>query len=226
MSVNYTLIFQNNSSNPWTAAIYQNDPDINNPEVMSLAWFAKKANPTTKVQFSWTIDYGFVWSETGKLNDGVIFTASQDWSADLTTSNRVGFTDENGAFTFENQVQGPVPGTLSIAQDKTIPANTASVGVSMSGAGTYVVQAQPNITASFTPHPNYWITFGTYTQGEVMNIGQLTNEAEVAFPPNVYSMTAILSMQNTWSVVPTSQVNASFLQARKSDKKALWGADC
>ncbi len=226
MGVNYTLIFQNNSSNLWTAAVYQNDPDINNPDVMSLAWFTKAAAPTTNVQFGWTIDYGFVWSETGTLTKGVVFTASQDWPADLTTTNRVGFTDENSAFTFQNQVEGPLPGTLSIVQDNTIPADTASVGVSMSGSGTYAVQAQPNITASFTPHPNYWITFGSYIQGEVMDIGQLTNAAEVAFPANVYSMTAILSATNTWSVHKTSDVNARFLAARKSDKQALWGADC
>ena len=225
MSVTYNLIFQNNSSNTWTAAVYQDDPNIGNPDVMSLAWFTKAAAPTTNVQFSWTIDYGFVWSETGTLTDGVVFTASQDWSADLTSTNRVGFTNQNSAFTFQDQTQGPQPGTLSIVQDGTIPANTASVGVSMSGAGTYAVQAQPNITASFTPHPNYWITFGQYTKGEVMDIGQLTNKAAVEFPANVYSMTAILSATNTWSVKPTSQVNAEFLSARKGSKEALWGAD-
>jgi hypothetical protein len=221
----YTLIFQNNSINTWTAAVYQQPPDIGQQNVMSLAWFAQAAAPTTNIRFNWEIEYEFVWSETGTLSSGVVFTASQTWQTNPQgQNNQVGFTFGNGGpFTFTNQAAGPQQGTLYIVQDETIPENTASVGIAMYNSGTFAVQAEPNINASFTPQPNYWITFGDYVQGQVIDVQQITNEAEIVFPSNVFSMTAILNPDNTWTVQPTSQVNAAFLQARQRDPKARWG---
>jgi hypothetical protein len=219
----YSLTFVNNSSNTWDAAVYQKDPDLGVPNVQSLAWFTKTAAPTTKLVFTWTINYSFIWSETGQLVPGVQFNASQDWPADLSTTNQVSFT-KSPAYTFQNQTQGPAAGTLYISQDNTIPSKVASVGIGMSGAGVFAVQAQPNLQATFVPHPQYWITFGQFTQGEVLDIGQITSKAaNVKYPFNVYSMTAILGPDNKWTVNPTSSVNAAFLEARKSHKEAVWG---
>jgi hypothetical protein len=202
--VKYSLTFVNYSSNTWDAAVYQKDPDLGVPNVQSLAWFAKTAAPTTKVVFSWTIDYSFVWSETGELVPGVMFNATQDWPANLDTQNKVTFT-KDPAYTFANQIQGPQPGILYISQDNTLPSKMASVGIGMSGSGVFAVQAQPNIQVSFTPHPQYWITFGQFTQGEVLDIGQVVGQAaQIQFPFNVYAITAILGPDNRWTVRPTS----------------------
>jgi hypothetical protein len=70
----------------------------------------------------------------------------------------------------------------------------------MSGAGTFVVQAQPNINLTFTPHPTYWITFGNYTPGQVLDIGQITNKQQLEFAPNTYNLNVQLKNDNTWSV--------------------------
>lgn len=209
----YSLLFVNNSSNSGDACVYQTDPDIGIPDVMSLAWFSKYAFPTTKLMFQWTIDYDFVWAETGELVPGVIFMASQAWPTDLSNQNNVTLTYQNLAYNFKNQTQGSEPGTLYIEQDNTIPLKQAAVGIGMSGFGTFAVQAQPNLHLTFTPHPKYWITFGNFTQGEVLDIGEITNPGEVAFPPGVTSMTAILKPDNTWSVNPTSQVSPKELKA-------------
>ncbi|HUR82318.1 MAG TPA: protein rhiA [Thermoanaerobaculia bacterium] len=220
----YSLVFQNNSINTWTAAVYQQAPNTGTQDVMSLAWFAEAAAPTTQVVFTWEIDYSFVWSQTGTLVPGVLFAASQTWATNPSgANNQVTFTDEP-PFTFTNQTAGPQQGTLYINQDGTIPENTAAVGIAMSGAGTFVVQAEPNILASFTPTPNYWITFGQYTQGQVMDIQEITNSAQIVFPPNVYSMTAILNANNTWTVQTTEQTNAALVSARRKNRRALWGA--
>lgn len=220
----YSLIFQNNSSNTWTACVYQKAPDLATQDVMSLAWFAKGAAPTTNIVFDWQVNYAFVWSETGPLIPGVMFAASQTWPADPDGhNNQVTLTDANGVFTFANQTAGPAEGSLYIVQDGTIPENTAAVGIAMSGAGTFVVGAEPNIQAMFTPTPNYWITFGEYTQGEVIDIEQITNSAQILYPPNVTSMTAILNADNTWTIRPTSQVNAALVKNRKRNPRAVWG---
>jgi rhizosphere induced protein len=223
MATQYSLIFVNNSTQTGSACVYQQDPDTTDPNVMSLAWFAKAAAPTTTLQFDWTVDYSFVWSETGTLKPGVMFTASQNLPADLSTSNQVQFTTAGGAYTFQNQSQGGQAGTLYVLEDNTIPPNQASVGIGMSGSGTFAVQAQPNITAEFTPHPEYWITFGNYTAGEVLDVTTITASANIAFPANTYSMTATLGSNNTWTVQSTADVNAAFVEARKKNPKALWG---
>jgi len=162
MSDTYTLTFINKSNNNWDFCCYQQDPNIKVPGVMSLAWFAFPVAPTTAISFSWEISYQFVWSQIGSLAAGVKFAASQKWDANLSSANSVDFTRKpNKAFTFQNQMSAGVPGTLFINQDDSIPSDTAAVGINMgivgaplgAGTGTFVVAAQPEITASFTPHP-------------------------------------------------------------------------
>jgi hypothetical protein len=220
----YSLIFQNNSINLGSACVYQQPPNLGTQDVMSLAWFAQEAAPTTKIRFSWQVDYSFVWAETGPLVPGVMFSASQTLPANPGgINNQVTLTDTQGALNFVNQTAGPQLGNLYIEQDGTIPENTASVGIAMSGAGTFAVAAEPNIQAVFTPTPNYFITFGQYTQGEVMSIETITSAAQIVFPANVFSMTAILNQDNTWTVRQTSQVNSSLARRRKSNPRAVWG---
>lgn len=201
----YSLEFINNSSNSWDVCVYQDDPNIGIPNVMSLAWFTKRVAPTTTVTFTWGIDYNFVWSETGELKPGITFKASQTWAADPAGNNQITLTHDgtaNGAYTFSNLTTGPQKGNLYITQDNKIPLKQASTGIGMSGKGTFVCQSQPNINLIFTPHPRYWITFGQFQPGEVLDIESITNKAEIDFPPNIYTMQAILQADNTWTVQP------------------------
>ena len=102
---------------------------------------------------------------------------------------------------------GASPGSLQINTDSTIPSDTFSVGVGMSNSGTYAVQAQPNWDVLFTPTPEYWVVFGTYTQGEVLSITSSSQTAQVVFPDNVYEMWAILNSNNTWTISTTPPSN-------------------
>jgi hypothetical protein len=215
-SQSYTLNAINNSNNSGSFCVFQTDPDLGVSNVLSLAWFSKFAHPNTTVKFTWTVDYNFVWSETGVLTPGVVFDASQVFDADLQNGNQITLT-YNSAFNFINQTKGPKAGILYIKEDATIPANKASVGIGMSGFGTFVVQAQPNLNLNFTPHPSYFIAFGNFTQGEVLDISEMTNTAEIAFAPNVYSVTAILGADNAWTVKTTKALNALVVGARESD---------
>lgn len=200
----YQLYFVNNSTISGSACVYQQDPNIGMPNVMSLAWFAKAANPNTSLLFQWNIDYNFVWSETGVLTPGVIFMAAEKVGANLKDQNLIEFTKENDAFTFKKPPKkGTTSGTLFIDQDDTIPSKMASVGVGMSGKGTFVVESQPSVLAKFTPHPQYWITFGTYQLGQVMDVETIVDKsAQIEFPPAVSTMTATLNKDNTWTVTP------------------------
>lgn len=216
--VNYTLLFKNNSTNAGSVIVFQQDPAIGIPNVFPLAWFSKYTFPTTTAVFTWQINFNFVWEQTGELVPGVIFSASQDPGADLSTSNEITLTYDpvNLAYDFIDQGPGPRQGSLYINQTGDVPLKQASVGIGMSGAGTFVVQAQPHLQLTFTPHPRYYVAFGTFTQGEVLDIQSLTNIAEVDFPSGVYSMTAVLNADNTWTIATTQSVNAAIATTRRN----------
>lgn len=201
--VQYQLVVVNNSDNVGSVCVFQRPAEAaETPNIMSIAWLTKRLYPTSQVRFTWELDYQFVWAETGELKPGVTFDAGQSWQAGLTENNMVTLhCDEYGAYTFQNQTTNAnATGSLVIQQDSTIPLNRASAGLGMGGQGVYALQAQPNMTIIFTPHPTYWLTFGEYTQGEVLNTSEIANMTQISFPPNVYSMKAVLGANNVWSV--------------------------
>lgn len=219
MGTQYTLRVVNDSTNFVDMCMYQQDPNLGVPNALSLAWFAKPAYPTTTVMFRWTVDYSFIWSETGTLIPGVYFDASQVWpadpsvvgtSSDARAGNQIGFSHpSSNAYTFTSTATPSAQaGSLYVKEDANIPLKRASVGIGMSGAGTFAVQSQPNLNLTFTPHPIYYLAAGTYTQGEVLDIGSVTNPTGIRFPAGVVSMTARLTENNTWDVNPTSRLNA------------------
>lgn len=220
----YSINFINNSSNSGNFMCFQKDPDISTDGVMSLAWFAKYAHPNTNIRFDWEIDYSFVWGQTGELIPGVMFYAGETLDADLEQNNKVTLRYLDGAYTFTNQTTQEPGGSLYVYEDDTVPLKMASVGIGMSGAGTFVVQAQPNMNVTFTPHPTYWVAFGNYQTGEVLDIQEINNDAQVEFPPGVYAMNAILNMDNTWTIEPVASTNARYAEAVQQNKEAVYGA--
>ena len=195
----YTLTFINYSSLAGSVCVYQKPVDIGVPNAMSLAWLTYHSYPSTEVDLTWSIDYSFVWSKTGVLKPGVEFRASQRKIADLDRNNKIAFTHTEYGLIFMDQTDGP-NGTLWIDQDGTIAVNTASVGIGMSGEGVFAVQAQPNFHLGFTPHPNYWITFGCFEKGMVLDIQQITDSCNIEFPYGIYQMYAILGLDNRWTI--------------------------
>lgn len=199
----YTIRFENHSTDAGDFCVYQTSPDMETYNVMSLAWFAKRCHPETEAAFSWEVAYNFVWSETGVLRPGVVFNASQSVNADLDSNNKITL-NYDGAYAFKDQATADKTGTLFIKQDGSIPLKQAAVGVGMGDSPAYAVQAQPNRMLKFTPHPTYWVTFGTFTPGQVIDLENMTLCQQIDFPPNVYNMKATLRSDNTWIVAPCS----------------------
>jgi hypothetical protein len=196
----YAVTFNNKSANFGVVCLYQADANANMPG-MPLAWMCQPSAPDTYTTFQWTIDYAFIWDRIGTLVPGMIVKPSQMAPADPNAMNQITFTRASpGMFEFTNPTQRQPLGSLIIQQDGTIPLNQLAVGISMSGSGTFAVQAQPNTTAVFTPRPSYWITFGQYTAGQVLDPGRIPNSAEIIFPPDVFTMTAALNADNSWTI--------------------------
>jgi hypothetical protein len=199
MGDTYKLNVKNDSTRVGNVCIYQQSPDVNIPGILTLAWLSKRAHPDTLVTFEWTVDYTFVWSEQGTLQPKAKFKASQNLNADLKAYNQVSFDYADGAFTFSDQTKGPRTNSLYVMQGPNIAPKKAHVGIGMSGAGSFVVPCQPNVEAYFTPHPKYYVLFGDYEQGEVIDITQIGTAQEVTFVDTEVSLR--LNEHNLWVAV-------------------------
>ncbi|MBY5344364.1 hypothetical protein [Rhizobium leguminosarum] len=194
----YSLTCINNSQLHGSFAVFQKAPPTTIPgNVFSLAWFARPTAPGSRLTFTWGVEYSFVWSETGLLQPGINFSASQTVPADPDRQNLVQLTkDQYGATTFGSPSGTGALGSLTIQQLSNVAPNKTSVGIGMSGSGTFAVQAAPNMTAVFTPHPNYWVVFGNYETGDVMDIQDVTEAVEVTYGGSLTSRTAELNLEN------------------------------
>lgn len=215
----FSILFKNDSGAAGTAVLYQPLPDT---EV--LVWLSKYAYPGTTVSFEWQVEYGFVWSESGRLGPGVVVAASQYQPADLQENNLISlaYDGKHDAFHFEDQTSGGPSGSLSIRAEGSVPFDTAAVGIGIAGAATAVVPAKPNLITTFSPRPHFWIAFGSFIQGEVLDLKTLANPAQVTFQPSMYSMTAILNKDGKWAIRPTVRVNEELLRAREAGVAARW----
>jgi hypothetical protein len=202
MSTAYSLTVTNNSTQFQDIVVYQKQVDLGVPNALSLAWFAKGAYPGTSVTFDWSEDYCFVWSEMGDLQKGATFLAQQVVQADPENieQNQIQLGYGRGAFTFVDGSAAGTPqlGSLYIRALPTVPTDTAVVGIGMSGAGTFVVPAQPNLNYVFTPKPSFWVAAGTFTQGQVLDTEEITNEQQVTFD-GTFSQSLTLGATNLWA---------------------------
>lgn len=200
-SVGYTVNFVNNSNNAGTAYMFQTDPSATAQNASSLAWFSYPSNVGVVNTFLWSIDYSVFWSSTANLVPGVVVTSSQTLPCGVTSNNQTTLSRNDFGYYLSAPVTGSPSGSIIILQDSKVVSNTASIGIGMSGAGTFAVPAQPNITALFTPNPTYWISFSLapVKKGTVL-ITQSTNSQMIQFPPGMTTCTATLSATNSWSV--------------------------
>ena len=196
-----TLI--NNGNREWKFYVYQKDPNRRQPDVFCLAWLVSPylLRVDAQVEFQWSLDYVFVWNSTGKLKPGVTVVTSGKQECSPSGNNATTFK-ALPAPGLSEATHGSESGTLIIKDDGDVPADTFSVGIGMSGAGTFLQQAEPSLLHKFTPKPSYWVAAGLDVEvGTVLDIQTITPTAEVQFPPGIYSITATLNKDNTWSVV-------------------------
>jgi hypothetical protein len=198
----YALTLVNQSAAPWTFYVYQKLPALAS-DIFSLAWFASPFVITVgnQVSFNWDITYDFVWGATGTIMPGVTFSAGGTMDADPAGANTTDFSAQPGP-NLSPAVQDPPAGSLVINDAFNVPNDTFSVGIGMSGTGTYAVQAGTNLIHTFTPTPSYWVGAGQNVQvGTVLDIQTVTQSAEVSFPVNKFNATGTLDQSNKWTFV-------------------------
>lgn len=200
----YTMSFRNESSLFGNFCIYLRDPRQQiDPNLFTLAWLVKPCHPGTSAEFQWNIEYGLTWSETGKLGkDQVSFSCSEMRVIDPSDAenNSLGITKENNAYHFIEGVKNYPKGALGIRSDHTIPVTGLSLGITMSGQPAFALPATPNYSFCFEPHPEYWVAFGNFVPGEVIDVNTVSSAAKVAFPFGEFDRTVTFNEDNTWTV--------------------------
>jgi len=214
MGKKYSITVNNHASNSAYFMVFQSDPTNWAPNALSLAWFSKYSNPgpTTRVTFEWNLETGFSWAETGELQAGIVYTATETY--DPTNGlNRI-MLDYNGAYQFVEPSKGPDPARFYLGETGNIPINSkAAVGMTMSGSTVFAVQAMPNQSLTFSPHPKYYIAYGNYQEGDVIDVGTINNPLELPYPTGVYALTTTLNIDGSWDQPQTlAQANAERLR--------------
>ncbi|MDR0689086.1 MAG: hypothetical protein LBG08_02300 [Spirochaetaceae bacterium] len=205
---NYSLTVKNNSPNSGSICVYTTSPDTQKIQqnLRSLAWFTKATNPNSKVRFSWELQYSFAWAETGLLIPGVHFEAGEIANADPADDqkNKVYFDKREDAYLFGDREKATTPsdGALGITTSKIIPHGIASIGVGINGKAALAVDATPNYQFTFIPKIRYWLAFGHFKAGVVLDLNSMVrNVCEIEFPPGIYSLYVELQADNTWGLV-------------------------
>ena len=198
----YTINFVNKAGISGNFCVYQQAPNSLNPGVFPLVWLAQFSDPDSKVKVSigWNTQLYFVWAKTGKLKPGVIFNAGEALKADVPESSAVTLTKSNGNYQFIKQTKGYRRDMLEITSDEYTAIDQASVGIGMSGSGTFAVQAQPKMIFLFETNAEYWITFGDLKQGQVLDPRFIINPERIVFPHGIYSMNVTYNWDYTWTI--------------------------
>ncbi|SCG73189.1 hypothetical protein [Micromonospora rifamycinica] len=201
--VSYSITILNNSAlDDMNAILFQEMPVLPS-DAVTLAWMSKMCHPSTTVEYQWSIDYNFVWGQVGTLVPGTQFVAGQTLSADLTQNNLVTLSYVGGGFEFGPTSSSGKNGSLIIKEDGTVPGagdqDQGSVGIGMSGAGTFVVPTLTNAGVEFDPKPTYWVAFGSFESSEVMDVSELTTPAQVLYPAGMTSAKAVFDGKG-WTI--------------------------
>lgn len=202
-----TVNFFNDSGRDASAMLFlRTGPDRGQLGRASVAWIAKYAFARTRIALTWALQPCFVWTNTGQLVPGVVTTTGQVFDADPFSTNLITFTyrQDVGAFTFLDQREGQPAGTLVVRTDAAVPPLMASVGVGLSEQAAFLMPAVPNMQMVFDMRGiSYWIAFGSFKPGQVLEEDQVANAARIDFPPNIVAMDARIDAADAWHIAPT-----------------------
>jgi hypothetical protein len=212
MATTYRLRVTNNSSAFEQFALYQNDPDLGVPNAMSLAWFVKGAHPGQSLDFEWTIDYSVMWSASGLAGGVVKFKIAQEVSCDPSDVNRNGLelAHENGTPLLRSArftLGTPRTGAIYVNELSNLPDSAGMIGLAVGGKPAYAAPAVPNRLEVFSPHPNYWLSAGTFEPGAALDVEEITpHSQQIEYDDGIFDLSVNFDRARVWSVRETPVV--------------------
>jgi hypothetical protein len=214
MSTTYRLRVTNNSNAFEQFAVYQNDPDLGVPNAMSLAWFVKGAHPGQHLFFEWSLNYAIAWSEsgtTGTPGNPVKFTIGQEVPCDPSDTDRNGieltYLDDVPLLRPAKFALGtPRTGSIYVNELSTLPESPVGmVGLMIGGRPAYAAPAARNRLEVFSPHPNYWISAGSFEAGVSLDVEEISSNSEqIQYANGVYDMSVDFNRGREWAASETA----------------------
>jgi len=201
-SQKYRIEFHNKSGVRFDFLCYQDTRSDASGSFFPLAWFVKSVENNAKARLEWSEDYHFALAETGELKPGIKFDAIQTLSGDPNGANEVNLTRAGDKLILTNDATNGPKGTLTIRSTSLVPVNVAALGIGMAGQGTLAWQAAlPGHSTQITVSAiKYWISFGKFEVGQVLDTKNILNPYEVTFPANIFVVYATLLDDFTWNV--------------------------
>lgn len=169
------------------------------------AWIVQEIGRGNTREYGWNIVYRFVWSAQ-RTENGYAWSATNSAEADPNSKTKCAITfTHDGDFKFEpKQVAAPYGDHLAIHSTSQVPPPSrtpSSVGISIDGKTVVVADSGPNLTATFTLHPTYYIGAGSFTQGEMIDVASMTDLHEIKYQNNEIARWVTLNPDNTWNDV-------------------------
>lgn len=162
-----------------------------------VAFLAHRVAPGDDYQFTWQEQYTFIGAETGVLKPGVSVFPRYTAGGDPNAANATSFTTRGFGTPQREALPG---GTLAISIPSALPLQRYSIGMGMQGAPFVVAQAMPEMKYVFLVQLPYWIVFGKFKQGTVLDPGQLANAALLPFTANNPAVRATRTSSGEWIV--------------------------
>ncbi len=169
----YTLTIKNEAPTETTFVLYQKPP-TDRSDYFSLAWKTLTIQPMASANLSWSDDYWLFGANTGVLASGVRFVAASAIQADPTAGNEFDLTAE---LQLTDLRFGEI-GKVTVFEDAGIQQNTGSVAIGLAKSPMFATQAVPYKTEAFSEvGQTYYVAFGNFDEGEVLNIDTLGNQS-------------------------------------------------
>lgn len=197
----YKLRLVNESQSHTDIAVYQVDPAFSTAAV-PLVWQDAPLNAGAQTALTWSPDYSVSWSDSANLKPGALYRPVQTLSVSpgAPGEDGVDLTDAQGALGMHRaNPPNQLKGTLSLKELNKIPAADASVAIGMAGQPASALTAEANQSLRFTPHPSYWITAGTFREGEVINPQTVSNPMRLHFGTKA-ELTVTLHPGGRWTI--------------------------
>ena len=195
----YTLRFVNASSIHGTVCIFQTLHGTQLQKFYSIAWLTKEVESTTEVQFGWPLEYGFVSAPDTQLEPGSVVSNCSFLPAKPGSAVTYSCEETTGEF---RHLRDGSPCNLTLYQEASVPPMTRAVGIGMAQSPTILTPALPNFIATLFLPCDYWIVFGRFKEGEVLDVADLSNRAALNFAKGGGSLEAKLNPDFTWTIKP------------------------
>ncbi|MEZ4294097.1 MAG: hypothetical protein R3B70_03905 [Polyangiaceae bacterium] len=203
----YYVDFNNQASQTWTMAVYQELP--NSIGLQSVSWKQSTAPVGGSTGVSWEESYNVAIADYKQEGGRGVYKASQTLKAALGTAWEIAFEDNVQQL---RPVGTTTPGQILINNKSKRLANP---GIGMSGQGSvYKRDVVDGASAQFLVTPTYWVgLFNNVILGEVISSNVIVGPLQIKFPSGMNRATLDATMDGSSILLSLTYSSALMTQS-------------